>query len=394
MSKPEAAVAPAFAGRIALFYTALFLVAGTKLPYLPLWLDWRGLTASEIAGITAAPLFLRIFAGPLIAMLADSWGDRRRAIVALAGLSLGGLGLLLLAHGFWPILVVTLLTALATTGLMPLAETLAMSGVRRAGLDYGRMRLWGSLSFIAAGFIAAAAIRTHGPGAVVWLLIAGGVLTLAVALILPADPEGKRPASAGLDVSVLVRTFRTPRFPLFLLAAGAVQSSHAVFYTFGVLEWQRQGIDASWSAGLWAIGVVAEIALFAFSRTVVERVGAELLLLAGGVAALVRWTAMAFDPPLAALVPLQALHGLTFGAAHIGALHVMSRTVPASEAATAQALYASVTSGIGLGLATFLSGPVYTAAGGRAYAVMAVLGVIGTVAMLVMMRRPKSQPQP
>lgn len=386
------ALANGFSIRIALFFSALFLVAGTKLPYLPLWLDWRGLSNAEIAAITAAPLFLRIIAGPCIAMVADWWGDRRQAVVLLAAVSLCGMLLLGVAHGFWPILLIAMLMALATTGLMPLAETLAMSGVRHAGLDYGRMRLWGSLSFIAAGFIAGTAIAASGAGVILAILVGGAVATLAAALFLPPDPDEGQTTARRLTFSGLGQFARDPRFLMFLLAAGAVQSSHAVFYTFGVLEWQRQGLSPTWSATLWAVGVVAEIGLFAFSRVIVARVGAPGLILAGAAGGVVRWGAMAFDPPLALLLPLQALHGLTFGAAHLGALHFMSATIAPAQAGTAQALYASVTAGIGLGFATLLAGPLYAELGGQAYAAMALLSLIGLVAGLALTRDPKIAP--
>ena len=383
-------LSPGYAWRIALFFTALFLVAGTKLPYLPVWLDWRGLSKAEIAAITAAPLFLRIIAGPLIAFIADWWGDRRAAIVVLAIGSLAGLSLLTLAGSFWPILAVTLVTALATTGLMPLAETLAMSGVRQGGLDYGRMRLWGSLSFIAAGFIAGAAISGMGPGTVLWLLIGGAALTLGAALLLPVDPGRTAPGGRRFALADAMQFATSPRFLVFILAAGAVQTSHAVFYTFGVIEWQRQGLSATWAAVLWAVGVGVEVGLFACSGMVVARFGARYMIMAGAVGGLVRWTCMAFDPPLAALIPLQALHGLTFGAAHLGALHVMSEIVPPAQAGTAQAIYASVTAGIGLGLATLLAGPLYATWGGGAYLAMAVLAGVGLLAGVVLGRlRPE-----
>ncbi|MGE0700241.1 MAG: MFS transporter [Hyphomicrobiaceae bacterium] len=373
--------------RLALFFTALFLVAGTKLPFLPVWLDWRGLDKAEIAAVTAAPLFLRIVAGPLVAMAADWWGDRRQAGVLLAALAVAGAVLLGLAHGFWTILAVALVGALASMGLMPIAETLAMSGVRRGGLDYGRMRLWGSVSFVAVGFVAGPAIGLYGPGAVLALLVAGSVITLAAALVLPADPDrghsgGRRPSLASLG-----RWALAPRFIAFLVSAGAVQASHAVFYTFGVIEWQRQGFSATACAGLWAVGVATEIGLFAFSGAVVQRLGAVGLLLSGALAGVVRWAAMAFDPPLAALVPLQALHGLTFGAAHLGALHFMSAFVPAGSAATAQALYASVTAGIAMGFATLAAGPLYAALGGRAYLAMAALALAGLAVTALLARQ-------
>lgn len=381
-------VARGYALRLALFFSALFVVAGTKLPYLPVWLDWRGLDKAEIAIVTAAPLFLRIAGGPLIAMAADWWGDRKQATVLLSVLALMGSAALGLAYGFWSILVVTLLGALATMGLMPLAEALAMSGVRRRGLDYGRMRLWGSISFVAIGFVAGGAIAAHGSGAVLVLLIGGSLITVVAALLLPADPDaGAFATRGGREMGrAFLRLSIGPVYLVFLLAAGTVQASHAVFYTFGVIEWQRQGLSTSWAALLWAVGVAAEIVLFAFSRAVVTRVGAVALIASGALAGILRWTAMAFDPPLAVLMVLQTLHGLTFGAAHLGALHFISAHVPPSDAATAQAVYASITAGIGLGLATLAAGPLYASAGSGAYLAMTGLCCIGVAAVLVLRR--------
>jgi MFS transporter, PPP family, 3-phenylpropionic acid transporter len=384
--EPIVGLAPRYAVRLALFFTALFMVAGTKLPYLPVWLQWRALSTSEIALIVAAPLFLRIFAGPMIAMAADRWGNRHHAAILLAGLALAGALLLSVAEGFWAILAVTLLGALASMGLMPIAETFAMSGVRRGGLDYGRMRLWGSISFIAVGFAAGSAITIYGPGSILALLVAGSVATFAIALVLPADPDANSSSAGRATIAAIAKAALMPRFLLFLLAAGAVQSSHAVFYTFGVIEWQRQGHSATWCATLWAVGVIAEIGVFAFSRSIAARLGAVGLLIAGAAAGVVRWAAMAFDPPLAMLLPLQALHGLTFGAAHLGALYFISAHVPPSEAATAQALYASVTAGIGMGLATLAAGPLYAGLGGQAYMLMAMFCIVGGLATVPLLR--------
>ena len=101
---------------------------------------------------------------------------------------------------------------------------------------------------------------------------------------------------------------------------------------------------------------------------------------------------MAFDPPLAVLLPLQALHGLTYGATHLGAVHVMSRIVPPEQAGTAQALYASVTAGIAMGLATLLAGALFPQVGGLAYLAMSGLSLLGVAAALVLRRAsPKSQ---
>ena len=165
-----------------------------------------------------------------------------------------------------------------------------------------------------------------------------------------------------------------------------MQAAHAVFYTFGTLHWRELGLSTGWSGALWAISVIAEVALFAYSARVVRRIGPVELIVLGLGAAVVRWLAMGFDPPLALLVPLQLLHALTFGATHLGAIHFIGRAVPEDQAGTAQALYASVTGGIAMGGAMLIAGPLYAAYAGRAYWAMAVLAAVALVASLALIR--------
>jgi PPP family 3-phenylpropionic acid transporter len=169
-----------------------------------------------------------------------------------------------------------------------------------------------------------------------------------------------------------------------------------VFYTFGTLHWAAQGLSGAWAGTLWAIGVAIEIGLLAFSGAVVRRIGAAELIVLGGAMAVLRWIVMGFDPPLALLIPLQALHGITFGGTHIGAIYFMAKAVPEGHNGTAQALYASVTAGIGLGGAMLIAGRLYAAYGGQAYWAMAVLAAVGLAAGLVLLRMARGEgvPQP
>ena len=138
------------AWRLGFLYAALFLVVGCYLPYLPVWLDWRGLDVDEIAFLLAAPLFTRILFTPVISFAADRVGGRRTILIALAWGSLLSFLLLWAASGFWQMLLATVVLAVNWTTIMPLIETVAVTGIRTGALDYGRVRLWGSLSFIVA----------------------------------------------------------------------------------------------------------------------------------------------------------------------------------------------------------------------------------------------------
>jgi PPP family 3-phenylpropionic acid transporter len=275
-----------------------------------------------------------------------------------------------------------------------------MSGVRAAGLDYGRMRLWGSLSFIAASFAGGWVLERLGSGSAIWLIVAGAALTTMAAHGLePPIGLGRLKAATSpprLELAGALGLLGSRTFLLFLLAAGAVQAAHAVLYTFGTLHWRALGLTTAWCGALWAISIAVEVGLFAYSRAVVARIGALELVALGSGAAVLRWLLMGLDPPLALLVPLQMLHGVTYGAAHLGAIHFMARAVPESQAGTAQALYASVTGGIGMGGAMLVAGPLYAGFGGRAYWAMALLGAVALAASLGLMRtwRPTESDQP
>ncbi len=374
--------------RVATCFGAMFVIYGVLIPFLPVWLDGRGLDANEVAIVTAVPFMLRLAVTPSVAIFADRLAAHRRFIIASAWAALGAAVLLGGMTGFWPILMVAAALSLAAATMMPLLEAIAVRGVRLFSLDYGRMRLWGSLSFVVVGLIVGALIDRSGSEAALWVLIAGAVLTVVGAHALPAPTTAALNdgdvATPRRDVTKEVwRLFRLPVFVAFLVAASAAQASHAMFYTFGALHLRAQGISGAWVGALWAIGVLAEVALFAMAGTRFRHLKPDTLLLAGAAAALVRWSVMAFDPPLELLLPLQLLHALSYGATHLGAILFVARAVPDDVSGTVQALYATFASGVAMGLATWACGPLFHAYAGGGYVAMSGLAVISALAAVI-----------
>ncbi|MDA7947553.1 MAG: MFS transporter [Hyphomicrobiaceae bacterium] len=380
----------AFTVKLSLFYGAVFLLIGFHLPYFPVWLEWRGLSPAEIGIVLSAPLIVRVFATPVISFTADRLGDRRFVIVLLSWGTLFGYLLFTLVQGFWAVLGIAILTAVAWTSIMPVTEAVAMDGVRRDGHDYGRMRLWGSLTFIFASFGGGLALQMWGAPSALWLMIASAVCILATAYILPR-PQGRGRLKEAtslpqLQVRKALAVARSPLFLLFLLATGLVQSTHAVYYAFGTINWQAQGISATVIGALWTTGVVAEILLFMVSGRAVRTFGAVNLISLAAAASVLRWAVTAFSPPLWLLFIVQVLHGLTFGAAHLGAVHFITDATPAESAGTAQGVYASFAIGIAMGGALLASGPLYAALGAAAYLAMAGGGVVALGAAVLLAR--------
>lgn len=378
--------------RLAALFGAIFLFVGLFVPFFPVWLRWRGLTNEQIALALAAPLFVRLAVTPAITLAADRNGDRRVFLIALASMTLVGAVCLYWSRDFATIAILATLIAVCWATLMPLSEAVVLSGLKERGLSYGRLRLWGSIAFILASVGGGRVLDVAGPGSLVWMLAGAAILLLAATLVLSRPPQSPSPGREAAPRSRahmrdVVALLRSPAFLTFIIAASAVQSAHAVYYTFGTLHWRKLGLDGDMIGALWAVGVVAEIAVFMFSATLLGRFGAVGLIVLGGVAAVMRWAVMVTDPQLWMLLAIQLLHGLTFGAAHLGAVHALNRGLPDHLQATGQGLYATFSAGIVMGAATYLSGPIYDNFGARAYFSMAVLGGVGALAGQVLRRR-------
>jgi PPP family 3-phenylpropionic acid transporter len=360
-----------FVPRVAAVYAGLFMLVGIQLPFFPLWLKAKGLDPQQIGIVLAAPLVVRLFSIPAAARIAERTGALRGMIAATLVAATLGFVLLGLANGFLAILVLFALASAALSPASPLAETYSLRGLGQRNRAYGPVRLWGSVAFIVGTFVAGYAVDALPAHDLIWLIAAAVALsTVAGAALEPMDFAPA--ASHGRSRRLLT----DPAFVALTAAAGLIQGSHAVYYGFSALDWSKAGFDGTAIAALWALGVVAEIALFAAQGRLPAFITPVVLIVTGGAGGALRWLAMAFDPPAAALPLLQLLHGLSFGATHLGSLALLVRIAPEGRGATAQGYYAI---GLGAVMAAMmsLSGWLYAAYGNAAYAAMALAAVAG-----------------
>lgn len=373
--------------RLAFYYFAIFVVAGVHMPFWPVWLTAHGLSAGDIGLLTGAAMLLRVVTGPLIAFASDRVGRHRAQIILFSVLLGVSFALFSQVHSFLAIFLVTLLTSTLIPAIMPLIDTLTLAQAAQGRVDYGRVRLWGSISFIAASMSAGWVLSRTGNQMILPMILAGCVFSVMAAVLLPAREQV--PAHAARQRATLgaaFQLFRNRNFMLFVTAGALIQAAHAVYYTFGTLNWQRLGHGSSLIGVLWALGVISEILLFAFSGRVTARFGPASLLALGGAAGVLRWTAIAFNPGIWLLAPLQCLHGLTFGATHIAAMQFITRATPPHLAVTAQGVYAAISTGIVIGGVTYASGFGYAAFGSLAFLGMAGLCAMGLVCALRLRR--------
>jgi PPP family 3-phenylpropionic acid transporter len=376
-----------FSFRFSLAYALMMLGSGVQLPFLPLWLSAKGIDAAGIAMIVAGMMAIRMVASPLFAWLADHMRLRRQVIIGCAIAAFLSYALLALMSGFWAIAAAALMASFFFAPVFPLAEGYSVDASAALGLDYGRIRLWASLSFLGGSLGAGVLLTQLDPLDTAWLLAGAFGLTVVSSVLLPPEPEVLRVVKPKSASSLgAARFLFATSFPVFLLAAGFAQASHGMMYSFSSVHWQSLGFSPFTIGVLWAFAVLAEVLLLAFSNRVIERFGPGTVFLAGIAGGILRWSLLAFVETLPALLLLQTLHAASFALTHLGTMHMIRLMVPERLRNRAQALNSAISGGVLMSASIWASGPLFHHFGAKAYLAMAAISVAALLIAVPLLR--------
>lgn len=381
---PEQLVKPRhFELRISLIFATLFVPLGTHLPYFPLWLQAKGFHAEQIAVILAAPMFLRVVTTPLLTALADRARDRADVYVALVASAL------LLSAGYFltptyaMVLAVSLALTIVWTPHSPIADSLALSGVRRFGSNYTGMRKWGSISYLFANVAGGFILSATGPGAVPVIIFVSLAAALAAGLLAPrlGRPRRSSPLSA-TDIQQSAPKLLNPYFLYFSIGVGVITASHAFLYGFVSIYWKSIGIGDSVVGLLWAWGVVSEVCMFMMFTRFFGAFSVVTIMMMAGVGAVVRWITFPLVWPLglgvAGFFGVQTLHSVSVALVLIGLQKMIGETISEERTGAAQGI-AYFSNGFFMAVVTLASGPLYDRFGVDGFFAMIPIALIGLV---------------
>ncbi len=376
-----------FATRLALFYGTMFGMVGTHLPFFTVWLKAVGIDAFWIGIITAIPPVTRFTILPFVTALAERRHALRGAIVVTAFAT--ALGFAILGTQHQPVLVFLAyaVTCCLWTPMVPLTDAYALRGVARHGLNYGPLRLWGSAAFVAGALGCGLLVDVIAAQNLIWVIVS--VATLGAFVGLGLQPLGTPKSAANIHHGAGA-LLRDPGFLAIIVTSALIQGSHAAYYIFASIAWQQAGLGGLTIAGLWSLGVIAEIVVFALSpRFTLPPV---MLVVIAALSAVARWVITAQEPPLAILAAVQLAHGLTFGLTQIGTMMLLVGYVPGHVMARGQG-YLAACSGIVSSSVSIISGAIYAQYGQGVYYVMAAMALSGAVVMWLARHRLAHHPQ-
>jgi PPP family 3-phenylpropionic acid transporter len=378
--------------RLSALQAAAFVGVGVYLPFFPVWLQSRGLSPGMISFVLTLAIAVRVVTTAPLMTLADRRLGPRGLLLLSFGTQLLAYPALLAVENGWVIAAFVAFLAIFSSIVVPTNDLVATNAIRsQPGLHYGRIRIWGSISFLVASIACGYLVDWAGPRAILWsLMVLPAVAILVTAWGLPRDLGAVR---VGGEALPKLPKAALPRSLWLAIAANAfTQATHAAIYAFGSIHWRVLGFSDTAIGYLWATSIVTEVMIFyAFGQAVGRGSAAFGLLLAGSLGAAVRLAVMALDPGLEVTFFLQAMHGLSFAAAHLGAMAALAALAPEEARGRAQGVHASVVA-LAVASATFVSGPIYREVGPLLFAAMAPLGILGFVLTLLAIRSAR-QPQ-
>jgi len=343
------------------FYFWYFAFIGAFAPYFALYLQWLGYTPLQIGALLAINPVSRIYGPNLWGWLADHYRARGAIARACAVAAAVVFAAVLLHPGFWGMFALLAVLNLFWSGILPLAEASTMGLLGSRIGTYGRIRLWGSVGFVlvvvAGGYLLDRfGIRTLEPA--VLLLLA---VTAAASFVLPRD----RSVSPHARKVALSAVLSQPAVLALLTGFLLMQVAHGPYNAFYSIFLVENGHSKTVVGWLWALGVLAEIALFVSLPRVMQRWTLEQILLASFACASLRFLLIAWGVGSVAVLALaQLLHAVTFGAFHAAGVAAMHRIFRGPSQARGQALYTSLGYGAGGTIGTLLCGGLWESLGG------------------------------
>lgn len=340
--------------RLSAFYLCYFAVLGAMVPYWPVYLQDRGFDPQAIGILTAIMMVARVIAPNLWGWLADHTSQRIRIVRGGAVLATLSFAAIFFDDSYVTLVLVICLYSFFWNALLAQYEVVTFDYLKNKPQGYARIRLWGSVGFIVSVVGIGALFDLIHVKHLPVILLACMVLVCLSSWLVDEAPRHEAPSGSA---ETIWQIMQKPPVWCFFVVCLLMQVSHGPYYTFFSLYMEQHGHSRTQIGQLWALGVLAEVVLFWYMHRLMPSWGVRTLMLLSLWLSGLRWALIGLFPDSLALILLaQVLHAFSFGAFHATAIEVVRRNFPARQAARGQALYNSLSFGVGSAIGALASG--------------------------------------
>jgi MFS transporter, PPP family, 3-phenylpropionic acid transporter len=363
------------------FYFIYYFFVGLFVPYWGLYLTFKSFTPIEIGFLLSFFQLSRIFAPNLWGWIADHTEKRSLWIRLTAFIGFVGFMGIFWADSFIEIFVIMMAMSVFTSSTLPLAESLTLSHLASTNGHYSKIRAWGSFGFIMAALSFGFILDSLGMHYLLIVLCITQFLIFIFSYGVPEKPYHRKKLTQNSFIKIL----KKPEVFSLLLACALMVTSHGLLYNFYSIYMNDQGYSNSIIGFLWALGVICEIFIFFLMPKITRYLNFKQILLISLFIAVVRFYLIgSFADCLLIILIAQMMHAFTFGSFHVASIEMIHQFFSGKNHAKGQALYNSITYGVGGALGGLGGGYViqmYSAS--TAFTLSALFPLIGFFIALV-----------
>ncbi|MEO6431742.1 MAG: MFS transporter [Nitrosospira sp.] len=361
--------------RLSGFYFFHFAFIGAFAPYWSLYLKSLSFGAFQIGVLMSLLHVTRIFAPAAWGWLADHTGKRLLIVRSAAIAGLISYCAVFFGESFTWLFVTMALMSFFWSASLPLIEATTLSYLGESTAKYGRIRVWGSVGFIFAVTSVGYLLDSTNIAALLWAVLG---FKLGIVIFSRQIPEGEIAVHAA-DSHSIRQIFKRPEVLAFFAACLLMALAHGPYYTFYSIYLVENGYSKSMVGWLWAIGVICEIGIFFLMPQLMHRFGLKQIMVFSLICAIVRFLMIGWGVDWPAIILLaQILHAATYGAHHATAMMFVHRLFRGRHQGKGQALYTSLTFGIGGTIGGIFSGYAWESLGpGLTFTVSATAVLLG-----------------
>jgi PPP family 3-phenylpropionic acid transporter len=378
VAKPEQSL------NFALFFFAYYGYVGIFSPYASLFFEERGLSAAQIGVLMSLLQVMRIFGPNVWGWVADHRSQRvavlrvtsLAAVISFCGMFFG--------QTFAYFFAVMVIVNLFTSAQGPLSEALMLSAMRGDLTHYGRLRLWGSVGFIFSVMAAGQLLDWYSVELMPWLAL----IMLAMVSVVTLRMREEAPIVHRSDSPSVMSVLRKRVVWSFFTSTFLMVAAHASLYVYYSLYLSQIGYSKTVIGLMWSLGVIAEIIFFFYQEPLFKRFGVKNLMFVSLAIGVIRFLMIAFGAQsLVLLLIAQVLHAATFGVHHSSSVATLQRWFSGPLQARGQALFISISYGLGGTLGGLLLSACWDTFGAQlVYVIAALMSGCGLVAAVLSYR--------
>ncbi|WP_162853349.1 MFS transporter [Candidatus Methylobacter oryzae] len=374
--------------RLSGFYFFYFATVGTFIPYWGLYLKESGFNPVQIGELSAILNGTRIFSPILWGWIADHTGRNLRIIRIATFFTAAFFAGFLFIHGYFWFAWITAAFSIFWNASLPQFEAVTLYHLKTKAHHYSRIRLWGSIGFIVSVLGVGRLLDDQPPDIIPIAITVIMTLIWVVSLMTPAIQAPHHQAAVGIK-----QILKKPELWAFLVVYMLLQLAHSPYYVFYSIYLKHYQYTPSLTGFLWSLAVFSEIVLFIYMRRLLKRFSLRTILLCSILLAVVRWLIIAWCVDYFWLLLLaQFLHAATFGGVHVAAIHLVHLYFGDRHQGKGQALYTSLTFGLGGMIGSYYSGYYWESFGAQfVYSMAAVFCSMAFVIAYVWVGRESSQ---